>query len=108
MNKENIIKYLNSIANRVGDKITEYDWRECMELLKEIEAFTPLKETEFPKHGQVVNARFYDGHVEKLISVNIHGATWFQRIGHTGAVDGVEGIQLTEDTKELQMGSFYK
>jgi len=47
------IKYLNNNSNRVGEKLTEYDWRECCDLimcLEELLKTGVLKNVELPKN----------------------------------------------------------
>ena len=34
--KEDLIKFLNHIANNVGEVITEYHWREACELINKL------------------------------------------------------------------------
>ena len=34
---DNIRKYLDNLSNRTGEILTEYHWRECCELIKQID-----------------------------------------------------------------------
>ncbi len=44
-----IAKYLNHLSNNVGKTVTEYDWRECCGLIRELEVNGLIENPSIPE-----------------------------------------------------------